>query len=126
MKMFPNAAVLAAAGAVALSGVVAALAAAPTTNSVPPPTSITVFDKPNFTGRSLTFERSVPSLAALDFNDLPRSVRIKGRDWVLCEHRNFMGKCVRVRAKEKDLKRLKIAGQVSSLYPVPVAPPKPR
>jgi hypothetical protein len=37
-----------------------------------------------------------------------------------------MGKCVRVRAKEKDLKRLKIAGQVSSLYPVPMAPPKPR
>jgi len=47
------------------------------------------------------------------------SVRITGaRDWVLCEHRNFMGKCVRVRAKEKDLRRLQIGGQVSSLYPV--------
>jgi hypothetical protein len=127
MKMISNTAVLAVAGAaVALTGVVGAFAAAPGTSNAPPPTSITVFDKPNFTGRSLTFERSVPSLAALDFNDLPRSVRIKGRDWVLCEHRNFMGKCVRVRAKEKDLKRLKIAGQVSSLYPVPVAPPKPR
>jgi hypothetical protein len=92
-----------------------------------PPTAIVVYDKPNFTGRALTFERSVPSLAAIGFNDLPSSVQIKGsRDWVLCEHRNFMGRCVRIRAKERDLKRLKINGQVSSLYPVPVAPPKPR
>lgn len=123
MKMLSIANVAGGAAILALAGVAGALAAAPT---VPPTTSITVFDQPNFQGRSMTFERSVPSLAALDFNDLPRSVRIKGRDWVLCEHRNFMGKCVRVRAKEKDLKRLKIAGQVSSLYPVPMAPPKPR
>lgn len=96
----------------------------------PQPTAITVFDQPNFKGRTLVFDRSVPSLARVNFNDVIASVQIKGtRDWVLCEHRNFMGKCVRIRAKEKDLKRLKINGQVSSLYPVPVpppAPPKPR
>jgi Beta/Gamma crystallin len=93
---------------------------------VPPPTVITVFDQPNFKGRTLVFDRSVPSLARLNFNDVIASVQIKGtRDWVLCEHRNFMGKCVRIRAKEKDLKRLKINGQVSSLYPVPVPPPAP-
>jgi hypothetical protein len=90
------------------------------------PTAITVFDQPNFRGRTLVFDRSVPSLARLNFNDVIASVQIKGgRDWVLCEHRNFMGKCVRIRAKEKDLKRLKIDRQVSSLYPVPAAPPSP-
>jgi|CXWL01.1.fsa_nt_gi hypothetical protein len=97
---------------------------------MPPPTVISVFDQPNFRGRTFTFDRAVPSLAKIDFNDVIASVRINGsRDWVLCEHRNFMGKCVRVHAKEKDLKRLKINGQVSSLYPVPVPPPaqpKPR
>lgn len=96
----------------------------------PPPTAITVFDQPNYKGRKLVFNSSVPSLARMNFNDVIASVQIDGkRDWVLCEHRNFMGKCVRIRAKEKDLKRLKINGQVSSLYPVPVpppAPPKPR
>jgi hypothetical protein len=96
----------------------------------PPPTAITVFDQPNYKGRTLMFDRAVPSLAKLNFNDVIASVRIKGaQDWVLCEHRNFMGKCVRIRAKEKDLKRLKINGQVSSLYPValpPPPPPKPR
>ena len=84
-------------------------------------TSIKVFDQPNYRGSEMTFDRGVPSLAAFNFNDRTASVQIQGnRDWVLCEHRNYMGKCVRVHVKEKDLKRLKIQGQVSSLYPVPV------
>lgn len=114
------------AGAVVLAaGTLSAFAAAPGPGvPLAPPTSIVVFDKPNFKGHSMTFDRSVASLAALQFNDRPASVQIKGRDWVLCEHRNFMGKCVRIRAKERDLKRVKIAGQVSSMYPVPLPPPK--
>jgi hypothetical protein len=128
MKTFAvTAAVVLASAAVAVAQPYYAIAA---TVAPPPPTAITVFDQPNFKGRTLVFDRSVPSLAKLNFNDVIASVQIKGtRDWVLCEHRNFMGKCVRIRAKEKDLKRLKINGQVSSLYPVPVpppAPPKPR
>lgn len=87
-------------------------------------TQITVFDQPNFKGTTLTFQHSVPSLAALNFNDRVASLVIKGkRDWVLCENRNFMGRCVRVRAKANDLKVLQIAGRVSSLYPVPVTAP---
>jgi hypothetical protein len=109
------------------AGALSAVAAPPPPPPPPgPPTSIVVFDKPNFKGQSMTFDRSVPSLAAIQFNDRPASVQIKGRDWVLCEHRNFMGKCVRIRAKERDLKRVKIAGQVSSMYPVPAPPPKPK
>ncbi len=128
MKTFAvTAAVVLASAAVAVAQPYYPIAA---TVAPPPPTAITVFDQPNFKGRTLVFDRSVPSLAKLNFNDVIASVQIKGtRDWVLCEHRNFMGKCVRIRAKEKDLKRLKINGQVSSLYPVPVpppAPPKPR
>jgi hypothetical protein len=91
-------------------------------------TSVTLFEKPNFAGRSLTFIRGVPSLAAVGFNDLASSVKIQGkRDWVLCEHRNFMGKCVRIHLKEKNLGRLKFLGVTSSAYPVPVvvSVPKP-
>lgn len=109
-----------------IAAVVPAYAAAP-----PAPTGrttkITVYDLPNYKGRTLEFERSVPSLAALDFNDRIASVQIKGpRDWVLCEHRNFMGKCARIRSKANSLKRFKLDGKVSSLYPVPDAPPKHR
>lgn len=127
MKTF---AVAAAALVVAASAAVAVAQpyypAAATMAPAQPPTAITVFDQPNFKGRTLVFNTSVPSLARINFNDVIASVQIKGtRDWVICEHRNFMGKCVRIRAKEKDLKRLKINGQVSSLYPVPVPPPTP-
>ena len=98
---------------------------AATAPTAPKPTIITVYDLPNFKGRALTFEKSVPSLAAIDFNDRIGSVQIKGRDWVLCEHRNFMGRCGRVHAKANNLKRVKLEGLVSSLYPVPEAKPKP-
>ena len=121
MKTLTFAAV-AALGFVSVASVLAA-PAAPTAGTVPPPappTIITVYDQPNFKGRSLSFEKRVPSLAALQFNDVIASVKIKGRDWVLCENRNFFGKCVRIREKEKNLKRLKIDGKVSSLYPVAV------
>ena len=119
-------ALFAGAAVVAATGALSAFAAVPSRPLQPPPTTIIVFDQPNFKGRSMTFEQRVPSMAAVQFNDLTASVQIKGRDWVLCEHRNFMGKCVRVHAKERDLKRLKINGQVSSLYPVPAEPPKRR
>jgi hypothetical protein len=102
------------------------LPAAATAPAQPRPTMITVYDQPNFKGQSLTFEKSVPSLAALDFNDKVGSVKIKGqRDWVLCEHRNFMGRCGRIHAKANNLKGIKLEGLVSSLYPVPEAAPKP-
>lgn len=111
----------------ALIAVAAGAAVAATPPAPPPVPTITVFDQPNFKGRSMTFDRPVPSLAKLNFNDVIISVQVKGgRDWVLCEHRNFMGKCVRIVAKEKNLKRLKIDGQVSSLYHVPAAQPKRR
>ena len=118
------------AGLAIAAGIAAGAAFAASTPPVPTPMAITVYELPNFKGQSLRFERQVPSLAALSFNDKTASVKINGpRDWVLCEHRNFMGKCVRVHLKEKDLKRLKFAGVVSSLYPVreeAPAPAKPR
>ncbi len=109
-------------GAIVAGFVVVALgaqASSPRPKAPLPPSELTVFEKPNFQGRSLTFQHQVASMAALGFNDLSTSVKINGqRDWVLCEHRNFMGRCVRVHLKEKDLKRQKFTGVVSSAYPV--------
>ena len=117
-----NLSTIAVAGLVAAGGAFAAQTLAPV-----PPTEITVYEKPNFQGRSLTFTNRVPSLAAVGFNDLPASVKIKGtRDWVLCEHRNFFGRCVRVHLKEKDLKRQKFTGVASSMYPVQIESAVPR
>jgi len=71
----------------------------------------------------MTIDRAVPDLAALNFNDKVASFAIQGAgDWMLCENRNYAGRCVRAQWKADDLKLLRIAGRVSSLYPVPVTP----
>ncbi|MFN8948896.1 MAG: beta/gamma crystallin-related protein [Alphaproteobacteria bacterium] len=116
---------LVAAGGLFLS--VAALAAGPAPAPLPPST-ITLYEKPNFQGRSMTFTSRVASLNAVGFNDVAQSVKIDGkRDWVLCESRNFLGRCIRVHLKEKDLKRQKFSGLASSIYPVPdPRPAKPK
>lgn len=110
-----NIIILAVATACGLS--LAALAAGP---APLPPSSITLYEKPNFQGRSMTFSSRVASLNAVGFNDLAQSVKIDGkRDWVLCEGRNFLGRCIRVHLRERDLKRQKFSGLASSIYPVP-------
>lgn len=120
-------AVVVAAVSIVLSSLSSAVGAPPSPPPTGRPTKITVYELPNYKGRKLEFERSVPSLAALQFNDQVASVQIKGpRDWVLCEHRNFMGRCGRIRAKAPNLKRIKLEGLVSSLYPVADPPPKPK
>jgi len=111
--------VLAGAATIGASLGLSAFAAAPTPAPLPP-SKITLYEKPNFQGRSMTFEFRVPSLNALKFNDAAQSVKIDGlRDWVLCEGRNFQGRCIRVHLKEKDLKRQNFSGVASSIYPVP-------
>ena len=89
------------------------------TPAAAPVSSVTLFEKPNFQGRSMTFQFGTASLNAVGFNDLAQSVKVVGpRDWVLCEGRNFLGRCIRVHQKEKDLKRLKFSALASSVYPV--------
>ena len=111
--------VLAGAATIGVSLGLSAFAAAPTPAPLPR-SKITLYEKPNFQGRSMTFEFRVPSLNAVKFNDTAQSVKIDGlRDWVLCESRNFQGRCIRVHLKEKDLKRQNFSGLASSIYPVP-------
>ena len=91
-----------------------------------PPSNITLFEKPNYQGRSMTFDHRIPSLNAVGFNDLAQSVKIDGkRDWVLCDSRNFLGRCIRVHLKEKDLMRQKFSALASSIYPVSDPAPVP-
>ncbi len=107
----------------------AAAAAAPTAPPVPPPApaplSITVYEKENFTGRAVKITNATPNLATHKFDDKVASFEVAGAgDWVLCENRNYGGRCVRVQAKAGDLRLIQLFARVSSLYPVP-APAAP-
>ena len=89
----------------------------------PGPLTIVVYDQPNFKGRTMAFTQAVPDLAQQKFDDKVASLSITGPgDWVLCEHRNYGGRCARVQGRADNLKLFDIVGRVSSLYPVPAAP----
>jgi Beta/Gamma crystallin len=95
---------------------------APTTPaSAPVPLSITVYDKENFKGRAVKITAATPNLSVHQFEDKVASFEVTGAgDWVLCENRNYAGRCARVQAKAGDLRLIQLFGRVSSLYPVPV------
>jgi len=90
----------------------------------PGPLTIVVYDQANFKGRTMSFTQAVPDLAQKQFDDKVASLAITGAgDWVLCEHRNYGGRCARVQGRADNLKLFDIVGRVSSLYPVPATPP---
>jgi hypothetical protein len=92
------------------------------------PLTIDIYDQPDFKGRKVTLTQATPDLGALKFDDKVASFTINGTgDWVLCEHRNYGGRCIRVQAQAEDLKQLAMVGRVSSLYPAPqaAAPARP-
>ncbi|MFM9864693.1 MAG: beta/gamma crystallin-related protein [Micropepsaceae bacterium] len=104
-------------------GIASAAPAAPPVAAAPPapvPLSITVFDQENFKGRSVKISAATPNLATMKFEDKVASFEVAGAgDWVLCENRNYGGRCARVQAKAADLRIIQLFARVSSLYPVP-------
>lgn len=112
-----------AAQAAAPAGTPAAPTAAPT---APVPLEIVVFDKPDYKGASLRIARPIADLGTLKFDNKVASFQIQGAgDWVLCENRNYQGRCARVQLQAGNLKLFQLNDRVSSLYPVPAPVPAP-
>ncbi|MCR5878938.1 beta/gamma crystallin family protein [Phenylobacterium sp. J367] len=79
--------------------------------------SATLYEGPNFTGRSVTIVGDVSNLGSYNFNDKARSVRLEGR-WRLCEHSNFEGRCVEQAGEIPELNTLALAERITSLEPI--------
>jgi len=124
-----GAAILIGAGALLLTAAFGAEShAAPATPApaVPAAPAVIVYDQPNFKGVSLTIVAATPDLSARNFDNKVASLTISGGgDWVLCENKNYTGRCVRVQAQAQNLNLLQLSGRVSSLYPVPATPAAP-
>lgn len=112
-----------AAQAAAPAGVPAATTATP---PAPVPLEVIVYDKTDFKGTSLRISRAVADLGKLKFDNKVASLQILGSgDWVLCENRNYQGRCARVQLQAASLKLFQLNDRVSSLYPVPAPIPAP-
>ncbi len=57
------------------------------------PGGITLFENPNYEGKSKTFTTDVPDLAPLGWSDLASSLKIARGRWEVCEDVNFAGRC---------------------------------
>lgn len=77
----------------------------------------TLFEGPNFTGRSVTISTDTPNLSSYSFNDRAHSLRLQGL-WRLCEHSDFGGRCVELQGDVPDLNTMGLAERISSLEPI--------
>lgn len=78
---------------------------------------VTLYELPNFEGRSMSFYADAPNLADQRFNDRARSARIRG-SWRLCEDRNFRSRCEPFADDVPDLGRYAFNNTISSLQQV--------
>lgn len=76
----------------------------------------TLYELPNFEGRSVTITGPAPDLGSWRFNDRAQSARFQGR-WRICEHDEFKGRCQDVGGAVPDLTVYGLMGQISSLAP---------
>lgn len=77
---------------------------------------ITIYEGPNFTGRSFTLDSEATNLTR-EFNDRAMSVRVQGA-WSLCADSDFRGRCVTVDRDVRDLRSIYMDRTISSMRPV--------
>ena len=80
--------------------------AVPVAPPAPPvPLQIVVYDQNDFKGHAITIDHAVPDLNVMHFDNKVASLQILGAgDWVLCENRNYTGRCARVQSQAVNLK----------------------
>lgn len=94
----------------------AALALAGAAHAQRGPATATLYELPNFQGRSVTITQSAPDLGRWRFNDRAQSARFEGR-WRVCEHDEFRGRCQEISGPVVDLTTYALFGQISSMEP---------
>ncbi|MCR5872877.1 beta/gamma crystallin family protein [Phenylobacterium sp. J426] len=78
--------------------------------------SATLYELPNYQGRSVTITGSTSDLGDWRFNDRAQSARFSGT-WRVCEHDDFRGRCQEIRGDVPDLTQYGLMAQISSLEP---------
>ena len=101
---------------VLLAAAIAAIGMAGTAQAQRGPVSATLYELPNFEGRSVTITDAAPDLGDWRFNDRAQSARFRGT-WRVCEHDDFRGRCQELRGEAPNLAQYGLTGQISSLAP---------
>ena len=86
--------------------------------------SITLFELPNYEGRSMSLYADTPNLADQGFNDRARSARIEG-SWRLCEDKNYRSRCEPFANDVRDFAAYDFNNRISSVQQVGGRPGRP-
>lgn len=84
----------------------------------------TLYELPNFQGRSLTITQGSSDLGKYKWNDRAQSAKFNG-PWLACEHDDFEGRCQTIRRDVADLTTYGLMAQISSMEPVGAPRPRP-
>jgi len=76
---------------------------------------ITIYEQPNFSGRSVTLTGTEATLSVL--NNRAGSIRIEGGRWELCDAPRFGGRCATVTGDVRDLSQYGLRDRLSSVRP---------
>lgn len=80
---------------------------------------ITLYQEPNFQGRSVAISADAYNLGSEGFNDLAASVIVSSGTWEVCENVGFRGRCQRLSAGTySNLGSLGLSRTISSVRPV--------
>lgn len=77
---------------------------------------LTLYDGAGFRGEAVSFDGAVARLPSARFNDRAGSVSVSG-SWELCSDSNFRGRCEIVSGDVRDLRRIGLNNNVSSIRP---------
>jgi uncharacterized protein YcfJ len=81
---------------------------------------ITLYEDPNFGGRSTTANGNVSNLRSTDFNDRASSVVVRSQRWEVCVDQRFQGRCTVLRPGQyASLEAMGLDDQISSVRMVP-------
>jgi uncharacterized protein YcfJ len=89
------------------------------TLSAPAWAQITVYDHPDFEGRSMTAQQANADLRRSRLNDRGSSVVVRGQRWEICNERQFQGRCRVLRPGQyPSLEAMGMDDQISSMRPL--------
>jgi len=97
-----------------VGGLAAALICAGEASAQPPVASATLFDAPNFHGRSVRISGGMSDLRRWDFARRAMSAHFDG-DWIVCEGPRYTGRCVTLIGDLADLVPQGLDRRISSL-----------
>jgi hypothetical protein len=84
----------------------------------------TLYELPNFQGRSITITQGSSDLGDYKWNDRAQSAKFNG-PWRACEHDEFEGRCQTIRGEVADLTTYGLMAQISSMEPAGGSRPTP-